>query len=63
MIELKVQGMSCQNCVRHVRDAILAGDASAKVEIELKEGVVKVETTLPAQEVKHLIEEEGYTVA
>jgi len=63
MIELKVQGMSCQNCVRHVREAILAGDATAKVEVQLKEGLVKVETILAREEVTRLITEEGYQVS
>lgn len=63
MIELKVQGMSCQKCVRHVRDAILAADASASVEVLLQEGLVKVECSLPADEVRRLITEEGYQVS
>jgi Cu+-exporting ATPase len=40
---LRVEGMSCQNCARHVRDAIqgLPGISYAKVDLDKAEAVVK----------------------
>lgn len=62
MYELTVTGMSCNNCVNHVKKAITTADATGVVEVELATGSVRVTTKLSLAEVKALIEEEGYDV-
>ncbi len=62
MFVLKVDGMSCENCVRHVAAAIKAQDEKAKVEVKLKEKLVHVETKAPLEKIKRAIEADGYDI-
>ncbi|MFP5457833.1 MAG: heavy-metal-associated domain-containing protein [Bacteriovoracia bacterium] len=62
MYELTVTGMSCNNCVKHVKEAITKADAKGVVDVELATGSVKVTTTLSLADVKALIEDAGYDV-
>lgn len=62
MYELTVSGMSCNNCVNHVKKAITGADPKSVVTVELASGRVTVESTLPIAKVKEVIEEEGYGV-
>lgn len=43
---LKIQGMTCKNCVSHVNDALTSVDgvASAKVNLKKGEAVIKAES-------------------
>jgi copper chaperone CopZ len=61
-IELSVEGMSCQNCVRHVREALtgIRGVQSADVSLEEKRAVVTHDGTVPAPALIAAVEEEGY---
>ncbi|MBE9606765.1 heavy-metal-associated domain-containing protein [Acetobacteraceae bacterium H6797] len=61
-VELKVEGMDCQHCVRAVTGAIQEKDAAAKVEVDLATGLVRAETSLPPAVVAEAIEAEGYKV-
>ena len=63
MIELKVEGMSCEHCVRAVTQAIRAEDPAAEVTVDLAAGTVRAGTNLPREKVAALVEEEGYRVA
>ncbi len=63
MIELKVEGMTCQHCVRAVTQAIQGEDPAATVEVDLGAGTVRAETRLPRDRVAALMAEEGYRVA
>jgi copper chaperone len=56
----KVDGMTCGHCVRAVTQAITQADPQALVEVDLAGGHVQVESSLAAQTVADLIEEEGY---
>jgi copper chaperone len=58
---LNVNGMSCMNCVRHVREALEAAGATA-VAVELEPGTASFEN-LDAAKATEIIEEEGYQVA
>ena len=51
MIELKVEGMTCQHCVRAVTQAIQAEDPRAAVQVDLATGTVRAETSLPREKV------------
>lgn len=62
MLQLQVQGMSCQHCVRAVTAAVQQLDPHAQVEVDLPSGTVQVRSSLPAQAVADAIREEGYDV-
>ena len=62
MTELKIEGMSCQHCLRAVQEAVDSVDEARPVVVEL--GRVRLEGDADAAErVRAAIEEEGYTVA
>lgn len=63
MIELKVQGMTCQHCVRAVVEAIRAQDPAATVQVDLPAGLVRAESTLSRAAVAAAVTGEGYAVA
>jgi copper chaperone len=63
MIELKVDGMTCQGCVRSVTKAVQSADPAATVEVDLATGRVRVETAAPRERVAGAIEAAGYDVA
>ncbi|CAI8916028.1 MULTISPECIES: cation transporter [Pseudomonas] len=56
-----VQGMTCGHCVKAVTRAVQAQDADARVEVDLGQKQVKVQSELPAEEILSAIREEGYT--
>lgn len=60
MQQFKVQGMTCNHCVQAIHSAITGADPQAKVVIDLANGRVEVDSTLEAQALVDLIEEEGY---
>ncbi len=62
--ELKVQGMSCEHCVRTVKNAVSSIEGISKVEVFLDTGTVKVEMEkeVPFEDIKKAIEEWGYKV-
>lgn len=62
-VALKVEGMTCQHCVRAVTQAIQAKDPAAAVVVDLAAGTVRAETRLPREDVAALVAEEGYRVA
>ena len=45
MLQYKVAKMSCGHCVRAVTEAVHGVDASARVDVDLKAGAVKVESS------------------
>jgi len=63
VIELKVEGMTCQHCVRAVTQAIQGEDPAATVQVDLGAGTLRAETQLPRDRVAALVAEEGYRVA
>lgn len=58
--KILIEGMSCKNCVAHVKNALeeLAGVSEVEVNLEGKYAVV--ETTESDDVLKDTIEEEGY---
>lgn len=63
MQQFKVSGMSCGHCVRAVTQAIQALEQTARVEVDLAAGVVRVDARLDAAQIQSVIREEGYEVA
>ncbi len=61
---LHIEGMSCQNCVRHVTEALsaVAGVQSVTVSLEQKTAEL-VSAAAPSSELlRQAIEEAGYTI-
>jgi len=62
MLELKVDGMTCQGCVKSVTNAIKAVDDKAIVTIDLQTKSVNVKTDKPLNTISETIEDAGYDV-
>ena len=62
MIRLSIDGMSCENCVRHVREALESLEGVVRVAVSLEKGEAELEATveLIADEIKDVLDEEGY---
>ena len=58
----KVQGMTCNHCVRAVTEAVRRVDAAARVDIDLAAGAVSVDSSVPRERLAEAIREEGYEV-
>ncbi len=63
MTILDVKGMTCGHCVKAVTAAVQALDARARVDVDLAQGVVRVESTSPAGTIAQAIVEAGYEAA
>jgi len=64
MIEIRIGGMSCENCARHVREALTKLEGVQKVSINIEGGQALVEASgaLDEAAIREAIEEEGYEV-
>jgi len=61
--QFNVQGMTCGHCEKAVRQALLAADPKASVQIDRSSGDVKVQSTATREALAATIREEGYSVA
>lgn len=57
-----VTGMTCGHCVRAVTEAIQQVDPAATVQVDLKAGQARVESTAPVAKLEDAIREAGYEV-
>lgn len=60
---LKIQGMTCGNCVKHVTTALSVLDGVQRVEVDLQSGSARVEhdpAQAPLARLLSALEEEGY---
>lgn len=64
MIEVALEGMSCENCARHVREALTRLPGVASVTVDLARGRAKVEAgaEVADEAIIHALDEEGYPV-
>ena len=62
--ELSVEGMMCQNCVKHVTHALegIPGAADVQVSLEDKKATVHVPETVTDEALKAAVSEAGYEV-
>ncbi len=60
MIELKLPTMTCGHCVMTVTKTVQGLDASARVEADLAEHRVRIETSVAPERVREALAEEGY---
>lgn len=59
-----IEGMSCQHCVNHVREALEELDEikSAKVSLESKSAEIELNSEVDDEKIKSAINEVGYEV-
>jgi copper ion binding protein len=59
-----VEGMGCQNCVKHVKEALegLDGVASAEVSLEAGTAVITLTKEVADEAIRSAIDEAGYDV-
>ena len=62
VVDLIVEGMTCDHCVRAVRQAVAALPGVDSVAVDLASGHVRVEGQPDPQSVKDAIAAEGYAV-
>ncbi|OOM76152.1 heavy-metal-associated domain-containing protein [Clostridium sp. BL-8] len=60
--KILIEGMSCEHCVAHVKEALEGLDKVTSVEVSLEDKWAIVETENSDDELKNAIEEEGYDV-
>lgn len=61
-MKITIEGMSCNHCVNHVKEALEELSGVTKVEVILGERCAYVEGTASKEEVREAIEEVGYDV-
>ncbi|MGI6536875.1 MAG: heavy-metal-associated domain-containing protein [Caldicoprobacterales bacterium] len=61
---LHVEGMSCNNCVRHVEEALkeVSGVKSAKADLKSKSAVIELTQDIEDKALIEAVEEAGYKV-
>lgn len=59
---IKIEGMSCNHCVSHVKEALEAIKEVDVLEVNLENKNAIVETEVDNNILKNAIEEEGYDV-
>lgn len=59
---LLIEGMSCEHCVAHVKEALEGIEGVENVVVSLDENSATVETEVSDEILKEVIEEEGYDV-
>ncbi len=57
---ITIEGMSCQNCVKHVKSALEDVKGLTKIEVEVGKAVVDGDAS--DKEIKDAIEDMGYDV-
>lgn len=62
MYELKVEGMSCGHCVNAVTKSVHGVDANAKVNVDLAQQKVTVESGAELGAIKAAVTDAGYPV-
>jgi len=60
--KIHIEGMSCQHCVKHVREALLELEGVKHVEVDLKEKLDVLEGEVSDDKIKTAIEDAGYDV-
>jgi len=63
MVELKVEGMTCNHCVHAVTRAVKSVDPRAEVQVDLEAGTVKVDGQSPADALSRVINAAGYAAS
>ncbi len=59
-VVFQVEKMSCNNCVRHVTEAVHSVQPGANVTVDLATGKVTVESSAPAEAIAKAVTDAGY---
>lgn len=61
---LKIEGMSCEHCVRHVQEALegIGGVSSAKVSLKKNDADIRHDEGVSLAMMEKAVEEAGYRV-
>lgn len=59
-ITLAISGMTCDNCVKHVTNALSSVEGVRSVKVDLASGLGKIEGDAPVASLIAAIEGEGY---
>ncbi|MGV3654895.1 MAG: heavy-metal-associated domain-containing protein [Noviherbaspirillum sp.] len=62
MYELQVEGMTCGGCARSVSRSVQAIDSNAKVDIDLQNKKVRIDSGADLDAIKSAISDAGYPV-
>ncbi len=64
-VTISVQGMTCENCVRHVTQALKELPGVTGVEVALAGGSATIQSDHPLEraELAHALDEAGYTLS
>lgn len=62
MKKIMIEGMSCNHCVAHVREALEGLKDAKNIEVSLEGKYAALETSATDAEIKEAIKEEGYDV-
>ncbi len=57
---VKIEGMMCQMCVKHVKTALAALDP--EVEVSLEDKCARIDVNVPDQSIAAAVKEAGYEV-
>jgi len=61
MIKLKIEGMTCNHCVMHVKQALIAVPGVESAEVDLQAGEATVQGQADIQALLAAVEAEGYS--
>ena len=59
-MQFRVENMSCGSCVKHITQAIAAIDPNAKVDVNIADKKVTVDSVASAQDIEAALAEDGY---
>lgn len=63
--KFKIEGMSCGNCIKHIKDALtedIQGIKVIEVNLENKYATIEVDDSISDEQIKAVIADLGYTV-
>lgn len=63
MIEFEVNGMTCGHCARTITSAVQSADQTAKVEVDIPNRRVRIESSRHGGELLMAIQNAGYAAA
>jgi len=63
MVQFQIPNMSCGHCVRAITEAVQAVDPAARVQADLAQHQVQVESTAPREQLAAKLVEAGYAPA
>ncbi len=62
VMKFKVPSIACDGCAKTITDEILTHESDAKVDVDVKEKTVTVETEASEESIKQMIVAVGHTV-